>query len=162
MSIKPTQPIVLGKPTAHISIICATGALTASQFSPAAAGSQVSGHRRSSFRSHPHLLPRPYPCPLSAPWHATSAPLVVAACGHGEERNREVSWRVWMTRRLLCACSVFALPLRGLFLPPACSFFPNVHAPEVPSCPPRAKACAPAPSRATFRRFRAAWTAPHA
>ena len=30
MSIKPTQPIVLGKPTAHISIICATGALTAS------------------------------------------------------------------------------------------------------------------------------------
>jgi hypothetical protein len=118
MSIKPTQPIVLGKPTAHISIICATGALTASQFSPAAAGSQVSGHKRSSFRSHPHLLPRPYPCPLSAPWHATSAPLVVAACRDGEERNREVSWRVWMTRRLLCACSVFALPLRGLFFRP--------------------------------------------
>ena len=82
------------------------------------------GRRRSSFRSHPHLLPRPYPCPLSAPWRATSAPLVVAACGHGEERNREVSWRVWTTGRLLCACSVFALSpcehffsARMLFLP---------------------------------------------
>jgi hypothetical protein len=81
---------------------------------------------------------------------------VVTACGHGEERNREVSWRVWMTRQLLCACSVFALPPASSFFPPACSFFPNAHAPEVPSRPPRAKACAPALSRATFRCFRIA------
>jgi hypothetical protein len=120
------------------------------------------GRRRSSFRSHPHLLPRPYPCPLSAPWRATSTLLVVAACGHSEERNREVSWRVWTTEWLLCACSDFALPVRALFFC-LCALSSRTRA--RPRCFParraqnparlRAKARAPAPSRAAFRRFHA-------
>ena len=73
MSIKPTQPIVLGKPTAHISIICATGALTASRFSPAAAGSQVSDAGAAA--SAPIPICSRAPIPVRSLLHGAPPPL---------------------------------------------------------------------------------------